>query len=865
LAFRFRRIVAASEVDIVNLYKVFLGRPPESQATVDSYAGRTLQQVILAIVRSEEFIRHVVGFILIGEIMNSSRFQERLSSEINLWARNVFKLDVEDGIISNNTLWSQLMLQISARMRSRPWSKWVDRSLFSDRFDAAVLNWGQVERASSITGGIDVCDAARVVGWAVDRDQLGAELVVEAFANGRFAGAAKTDRFRRDLQAVFGGDGFYGFSIDLHLTVNAIDARPLKIAVYEAKTRKLIADASLASQVQYSLDTLGSIELMLKEIKAGVRKIEQQLPALRSITSFSIESYGAYVEAYGLDLPRQDVKVAAAGQQLTARPVISIIVIVAEDRIAQLSDTLERVLKQLYKNLELIIAYTEPRSPTRALPWIDSYLAALDAPTRQLWPDAPRDGGEAARAGIQASRGDLVVCLEAGDLIPTDALYQIAKAVDAHPCGKVFFSDEDQVDRVASDHVVHRAPKFNGAYDGVAMTQAPLAGGLIALAGDVVRALEASGRLEAADPFIRLLQLCDAAGQDGVVHIARVLLHRSRSCAPPTAEDLERRRAYVQSRQDSRGEGGRVELAHDPLGAVAPGGLRIVPTGLDGVTATVIIPTRDNIALLAPCIEGLINTTDNNSVKFDIVVVDNGSKDENLLAYLDALRKRPRLRVLRDDSPFNWAALNNAAAATCTSDVLIFLNDDMLPIIADWCDELCFWALRPSTGAVGTRLLYEDGSIQHAGVVGGVFGMAVHEGVGAAASDPGYLGRHAIVRKAMAVTGACMAVRRSVFEQLGGFDALTFPVTYNDLDFCLRAAEAKLEVLYTPYASFYHFESKSRGVDFLAPPVDMAERSREGDAMLRRWGDRMLKDPAYNPHFDRWSRPFTKLRAIDRD
>ncbi len=864
MAFRFRRIVAASDVDIANVYKVFLGRAPESQATLDSYAGRTLQQVILAIVGSEEFIRHVVGFILIGEIMNSSRFQERLSCEINLWARNVFKLDVGEGVISSNTLWSQLMLRISARMRSRPWSKWVDKSLFSDRFDAAVLNWGQVERASSITGGIDVCDAGRLVGWVVDRDQLGAELVVEAFANGRFAGAAKTDRFRRDLQAVFGGDGFYGFSIDLHHTINAIDARPVKIAVYEAKTRKLIADTSLASQVQHSLDTLGSIELMLKEIKEGVRKIEQQLPALRTITSFSIESYDAYVQAYGLDLPRQDVT-GAADQPLTARPLISIVVIVAEDRIPQLSFTLESLLRQNYKNLELIIAYTEPRNQTRALPWIDSCLAALDTPTRQLWPDATRDGGEAARAGIQASRGDLVGCLEAGDLISADALYQIAKAIDAHPRCKVFFSDEDQVDRIASDHVVYRAPKFNAGYDAVAMAQAPLAGGLIALGGDFVRALEASGGLEGADPFIRLLQLCEAAGEDGVAHIARVLLHRSRPSAPPTATDLERRRAYVQSRQDSRGEGGRVELAHDPLGAVVPGGLRIVPTGLDGVTATVIIPTRDNIDLLAPCIEGLINTTDNNSVKFDIVVVDNGSKDERLLAYLEGLRNRPRLTVRRDDSPFNWAALNNAAAATCTSDVLIFLNDDMLPIIADWCDELCFWALRPTTGAVGTRLLYEDGSIQHAGVVGGVFGMAVHEGVGASASDPGYLGRHAIVRKAMAVTGACMAVRRSVFEQLGGFDALTFPVTYNDLDFCLRAAAAKLDVLYTPYASFYHFESKSRGVDFLAPPVDMAERSREGDAMLRRWGDRMLKDPAYNPHFDRWSRPFTRLRAVDRD
>jgi GT2 family glycosyltransferase len=851
-----------SEVDVANAYKVFLGRPPEAQQVILDKLGLSIAELILQITQSEEFVRHVAGLILSGEIVNSPRYKGRISPDINIWAKSIFNINSPFELISKNKLWSHLIREIVLSAKLNWWSEVFDPNILSVNFEDALLNWSISEKHSAIIGGIDLCDPHRISGWVINRDALESALVVEVFANGRFAGAARADRFRRDLQASYGGDGAFGFGIDLKNIVDINDGRPIKIELVESITRKVFSRTSIQSQNQYSLDALSSINDALNNIRDLLIKIEAQIPAVRRISSFSVESYNHYVEAYELDMPQHRALSEMSQNEIESFPLISVIITVPSDRTNFLDETITSLLNQRYERVELCIAYEEPRVSVRAFPWIDALLSRFDMAPHQHWPEPNSSRGAVMSAAIKASRGSAICCINSGDLLGANALHHVAKAINSQPRCQVFYSDEDEFDRIAQKRLIYHTPKFNSRHDALTIMQVERHCGLVTISGDFLRDLELSGKLDR-DEFIRMIQICDAAGEPNIYHIARVLLHRSNRPTPPDTDQLEARRTYVQARQDGLGQGGRAEVARDPLGAVVPGCLRLAPTGLEGVTATVIIPTRDNYDLLRPCIEGLIGTMNSNTVIFNIVVVDNGSKDQKILRYLDELRTRERLEVMRDDGPFNWAALNNDAVTQSSSDVVIFLNDDMLPIVSDWCDEMCFWALRSQTGAVGTRLLYEDGSIQHAGVVGGVFGLAAHEGVGAAGNDPGYLGRHALVRKAMAVTGACMAVRRSVFEQLGGFDADTFAVAYNDLDFCLRAGEKGLDIIYTPYASFYHFESKSRGFDFEAAPLDKVERSREANALLERWGNRVLDDATYNPHFDRWTRPFTRLTAVD--
>jgi GT2 family glycosyltransferase len=223
----------------------------------------------------------------------------------------------------------------------------------------------------------------------------------------------------------------------------------------------------------------------------------------------------------------------------------------------------------------------------------------------------------------------------------------------------------------------------------------------------------------------------------------------------------------------------------------------------------------------------------------------------------------PRIRLMRFRGPFNWSAINNTAAREAKGDVLIFLNNDTVVLTQDWCAELAANALREDVGAVGARLLYADGTIQHAGVVLGIEGVAGHESVGETPAGGGYFGRSQLLRSAAAVTGACLATRRTLFEQLdGGFDDLNLKVAFNDVDYCMRARKAGYRVVYNPFAVLYHLESKSRGREL--SEVQQTRHRAEAALFRARWGDDEIADPYYNLHFERFARPFERLRPPPR-
>ncbi len=224
-------------------------------------------------------------------------------------------------------------------------------------------------------------------------------------------------------------------------------------------------------------------------------------------------------------------------------------------------------------------------------------------------------------------------------------------------------------------------------------------------------------------------------------------------------------------------------------------------------------------------------------------MVDNGSRDRETLALLDELRASGRARVLRDDGPFNFSALNNRAARVARGALLAFLNDDLEILEPQWLTELAVHALRPEIGAVGARLLYPDGRVQHAGLATGVTGVAGHLLRGLAREAPGPNGWARVLRGSTAVTAACMVVRRELFLEAGGFDEAHLPVAFNDVDLCLRLAARGLRNLYVPTAELLHHESWSRGSD--AAPGKRERFARELQTMLLRWPG-LDDDPLYS-------------------
>jgi GT2 family glycosyltransferase len=256
-------------------------------------------------------------------------------------------------------------------------------------------------------------------------------------------------------------------------------------------------------------------------------------------------------------------------------------------------------------------------------------------------------------------------------------------------------------------------------------------------------------------------------------------------------------------------------------------------------SVSAIVPFRDGAAFLRTCTDSVTATTDDVDLQF--VLVDNGSVEPETLSLLERLEARDDVTVVRDDRSFNWAALNNAAVDAARGDVLLFLNNDIEARHPGWLGSLAAQALRPDVAAVGARLLYPGGRVQHAGVVIGI-GAAGHTLVGLPADQPGYLGLAVLTRDCSAVTGACMASRRDLFEELGGFDE-ELGIDTNDIDFCLRARQRGYRVLYEPLAELIHYESPSRGKTGSVPDIRR---------FMLRWDEQIqIGDPFLNPHLTR--------------
>ena len=278
---------------------------------------------------------------------------------------------------------------------------------------------------------------------------------------------------------------------------------------------------------------------------------------------------------------------------------------------------------------------------------------------------------------------------------------------------------------------------------------------------------------------------------------------------------------------------------------------------------SVIIPTRDNLTLLKACLASLNQYRAGCS--YEVIVVDNGSLEEDTLSFLEAFQAEPGQFVLRDEGPFNYSSLNNKAADLANGSVLLLLNNDVEILTHNWALELASNALRSGIGCVGAQLHYPDNTIQHAGVVLGIGGLASHAHRDSYRTASGYQSRLQLAQEFSAVTAACLAISRTHWDELGGLDAAELAVNYNDVDLCLRAKNAGLRNLYIPQVQAIHHESKSRG-----RPRGKAYKQwrREWAVMQRRWRVLVLDDPAYHPSLtledESWNlslrRPELKLR-----
>jgi O-antigen biosynthesis protein len=438
---------------------------------------------------------------------------------------------------------------------------------------------------------------------------------------------------------------------------------------------------------------------------------------------------------------------------------------------------------------------------------------------------------------VQTAPSDVVALLPAGHALAPHAPMMIAEAVAAFPRFALIYGDEDCFDDDGRRHNALLHCNWNAEL----LRSTPYLSGLVVARRSALLALPPiDGAVTTW--WGLLLRLTEGAAQADVVHIPHVLSHcvaaqrMSRQVSAPaaTATDVELVRQHL----------GRCGVAAT-VEAAAAGGVHVryaVPTPAPLVS--LIIPTRNGLHLLRQCVQSILERT--TYTPYELVIVDNGSDDPATLHYLRELQADARIRVQRDDRPFNFAALNNAAVPLCRGHVLGFVNNDVEVITPGWLDEMVGLGLRADVGAVGARLWFSNATLQHAGVILGIGGVAAHIHQRLPREQPGYLARAHVTQEFSAVTAACMLMRRDVFEQVNGFDEVAFAVDYNDIDLCLRVRSAGYRVVWTPHAELFHHESATRGNNW--NDEQKARHAREVQRMRERWARWLDNDPAYNPN-----------------
>ncbi len=814
----------ATTDDVVGVYQLVLRREPESETAIAANIGMPLLNLFRTFLESEEFAHQIRNPVEAGRFCAAAL--EEPQPEVVAWALK------------------RLPLTPAGRRRLQAASNWLVlyRTLLADPKFLSVAGpdiWAPPEQddAFMIEGEVWGSDGRVVNGWARNPGAEDRPAQVELWSDGRLIGCGLANVFDRGLETRFPGRGDCAFRV-------AIPSRRgdagLVVDVREATTGCSLGEIQVY-QVVADRGALGEVDARLETLAAEVTALREALPQVSHQIATPIERYGEHyrrwLESPPQEQPYSDAEVAVV---MDAVGVSSIRVEAAA----------QAVMRQSHARLSLHLVVAEA----------DLVLFA----------DLARRLAAAEGICVEAVTLDRLILPASTDLVQV-LTARCLPAADLTAAGSVFlehnsslhavYFDEDVLENVGPGAGVrHVAPRFKPAFDGDLLLQTPYVGTAILV------------RLAAWEAVSPQLVFGGAAASSTALALeaGRWLIGHSPTVMASWQNESDRRRDEeawgdcVRDHLASLDAPASIASAEDDLGAPNDGRHRVIWSVPKSATATVIVPTRDRLDLLRPCLESLFAFEAVNRTPMELIVIDHESSDEATIAYLAELSTRPRTRILLYAGAFNWALMNNLAAAEASGDVLVFLNNDTLAISEGWLDELTAQALRPGVGAVGVRLIYPDGALQHGGFVAGderdVF--LGHEGVGTPGADGGYLGRHAVVRRTTAVTGACMAVAATRFAELGGFEAAAFPVDGNDVDFCFRARMHDLKVIYTPYATFHHLESKTRG--YGATGEQRADARAAVDRLWGRWGALFGRDPYYNANFDRIAEPFTRLRPPPR-
>ena len=538
--------------------------------------------------------------------------------------------------------------------------------------------------------------------------------------------------------------------------------------------------------------------------------------------------------------PQKLNKLKNACEKLSYKPLISIIVPIYNPDSEFLRQAIASVEAQVYPNWELCLADDLSKPYVREI--LKEYKQ--DSRIKVVFRETNGHISHASNSALELATGEYIALLDHDDLLAPHALASVVELLNLHPEADFIYSDEDKVNA----QNIHSDPYFKPDW----CPDTFLSRMYTCHLGIYRRTLvEEVGNFrpgfEGSQDYDLVLRVTEKTEQ--IYHLADVLYHwRIHSQSTAAFADaktyaFDAGQKAIAAALTRRGEPGRV-IPKSQFPGVYTVRYKIEEYKL----VSIIIPTKDLADTLDTCLKSIFSQT--TYPNFEVVVIDNGSTEAKTVECVEYWRalEPERFRCYAYDIPFNYSQINNYAVSKAQGDYLLFLNNDTEVISPDWIEAMVEQTQRESIGAVGGLLLYPDDTIQHAGVIMGLFDLAGHGHQNFEASEPGYISQIVSTNNYSAVTAACLMCRRDVFTEVGGFET-KLAIAFNDIDFCLKLLEQGYHNIYLPHVVLYHYESKSRGYE--DSPEKQARFAGEVAYMQSKWHDICDRDPCYNPNLTR--------------
>nr|WP_314490588.1 glycosyltransferase family 2 protein [uncultured Pseudomonas sp.] len=524
---------------------------------------------------------------------------------------------------------------------------------------------------------------------------------------------------------------------------------------------------------------------------------------------------------------------------LAYQPLISIVMPTYNTDDKLLRECLDSVIAQTYTNWELCIA-DDASTNANVLTTIKDYA---ERDTRIKFVARSKNGhiSRTSNSALKLASGEYVALLDHDDMLSPHAMMFVAKTVNENPDAKIIYSDEDKLDLEGNRFDPHFKSDWNPE---LFYSQNYVSHLGIYCKSLITKIKGFRTGVEGSQDYDLMLRCLEHVRPEQILHLPYVLYHwrmvegstalSSDSKSYTTDAGVKSLKTYFQkiNKGVKVGPGPVVNTyrVQWPLPAKPP-------------LVSLLIPTRDRRSLTEVAVRSILEKTTYKN--YEILILDNGSTEPDTLEFFEHIQlEYKNVRVIRYDYPFNYSAINNFGARHARGKVLGLVNNDVEVISPEWLTEMVSQALRPEIGCVGAKLYFSNDTVQHAGVICSLGGVAGHSHKHFDRSHPGYFYRLLLPQALSAVTAACLIVRKEVFDQVNGLDEINLKVAFNDVDFCLKVDEAGYRNVWTPYAELYHYESISRGAE--DSPEKIKRFQAEIIFMKNRWSQVLNRDPYYN-------------------